>query len=78
MAEPVRSDAIEAYLKRLERALAALPDPERREIVEETRSHLIERAARTFPASSFWARRPKARGNSCATRPRRRSNAPQR
>ena len=39
--------ALEAYLSRLDTALAALPDAERREILLETRSHAIERTHRT-------------------------------
>jgi hypothetical protein len=44
LAAPV---ALERYLARLATALAALPESERREILRETRSHVLERALRS-------------------------------
>lgn len=44
---------IETYLRELSRALSALPEPERDEIILETRSHLAERSATLSDAEAI-------------------------
>lgn len=53
--------AIEAYLRRLARALSSLPEEERREILEETRSHLVERATEIGEDAAIAALSPAER-----------------